>query len=219
MFRISRRIRHLSRTTSNRSPIHLSGFYGIISDFPRRENRCNLDEEISLARVARPWQTRRRHEAAATTQNALNPIPGAFKTVSCPFAPYTDEIEGTHTHIHTRRACVHPGFHKLDYVRWNVRPRRIRLLERREAIQSDSTSPFPFRPTNCVSLHPPSPSCPPPPLIPLSFHFLLPRSRFFRRDRIRELTDAGITIPFVRPAGSDVADFNLEFLSRFGSGG
>ena len=54
---------------------------------------------------------------------------------------------------------------------------------------------------------------------PSLLHFLLPRSRFFRGDRIRELTDAGITIPFVRPAGSDAADFSLEFLSRFGSGG
>lgn len=115
MFGISRCLRwicHLSRTTSNRSPIHLSGFCGIISDFPRRRNQCNLDEEISLARVAlaKPWRTRRRHEATATTQNALNPIPGAFKlghflSIRAIYRRNRRRAY-THTYVSCVRACV-----------------------------------------------------------------------------------------------------------------
>lgn len=166
--RCLRWIRHLSRTTFNRFLVHLSGFCGIISDFSRRGNRRNMDGEISLARVAlaKPWRSRRRHGAAATTHRMLliQFQEHSGRAVSCPFAPYTGEIEGAriHTYIHTHRACVQGFINWITPDETSVRdasgcPRGERLFR--------ATLLAPFRPANrsFVSLHPPSRFPPPPP--------------------------------------------------------
>lgn len=141
------------------------------------------------------------------------------RAVSCPFAPYTGEIEGAYTYIRTRRACVQGFINWITPDETSVRdasgyPRGERPFR--------ATPLLPFRPANRSSISPSVSfsSSSSPVFLPSFLHlFLLPRALFFRGDRIQELTDAGITIPFVRPAGSDAADFSLEFLSRFGSGG
>lgn len=153
-----------------------------------------------------------RHGAASATTHRMLLIQfqeHSGRAVSCPFAPYRrNRRRGIHTRI--VRACVRPGFHKLDYAPDEMSVRDASgYPERREAIQSDSARSFPL-----LKRSPPFFSS----RVCLYLFLLFPRSHFFRGDRIRELTDAGITILFVRPAGSDAADSSHEFLSRFVSG-
>lgn len=145
------------------------------------------------------------------------------QAVSCPFAPYRQNrrctfiLLRTHMCTRTRARCVQ-GF--INWITLTKRPPKTRehpALRKETGHSKRLSSPFSSlrRPTllyplpfhlypSCFS----SSSSPPPPAS--SSHDLVSFAETGYGD-----WRTGITIPFVRPAGSDVADFKPAFLSRF----
>lgn len=135
---------------------YMLGLYGIISDFPEGNQR-NVGGGTSRAYSIGETMTKSMARCGDYRMLLIQFQEYSVKTWSFPVhSRCTDEIEGTHVYACVYICVLRPGFHKLDYTRWNVRARRcIRLLERNERpFRAILLALFRFTRWFSLSLHP-----------------------------------------------------------------